>query len=154
MASIPPESEQQDIVVIGQQSAPAGQLTARQLMTLGMFVFGMDTAAYSEFSRRMSWNHATTERHMARAASQYTGPGEDSITLAGTLVPEIAGSFGSLEQLEEMAGTGDAWPLLDGLGRVLGIFRIGNMDLEYRAIMAGGLPRAIGFTLELVRVDG
>ncbi len=119
MASIPPESEPQDIVVIAPQSSPAGQLTARQLMTLGMFIFGMDTAAYSEFSRRMSWNHATTERHMARAATQFTGPGEDSITLSGLLIPEIAGGFGALDQLEQMAGTGDAWPLLDGLGRVL-----------------------------------
>ena len=155
MASTPPADTvaTEDIVVTGQRTAYAGQLSPAQLLTLGMFVFGMDTAAYSELSRRMSWNHSTVERHMARPATQFTGPGEDSIQIAGLIAPEVAGSFGAFDELEAMANTGDAWPLLDGRGFVLGVFQIVALDRTQRTILAGGLPRVVDFTLDLVRVD-
>ena len=123
------------------------------LLTLGMFVFGMDTAAYSDFSRRIGWRHGKTERHGVRAASQFLGPGDDVVTLAGRLVPEIAGRYAALESLIEMADTGEDWPLIDGMGRVLGQFAINQFDQDHVAVMGGGLPRAIDFTLELERKD-
>lgn len=128
-------------------------LSAANLMTLGMFLFGLDQLAYSEMQQRISWRHEKSDRFMARAASQFTGPGDDVITLPGTLVPEVAGSFTALETLIAMADTGDAWPLVDGLGRVLGQYRINSLDRTSRAIMAGGIPRVIDFSIELERVD-
>lgn len=90
---------------------------------------------------------------MARPASQFTGPGEDAITLGGLLVPEIAGRYGALDTLIEMADTGGNWPLVDGTGRVLGNFRIDQLDTTHRMVLAGGIPRAIDFQLRLTRVD-
>lgn len=124
-----------------------------QLLTLGMFVFGMDTMAYSDLQRRITWRHEQSERHLSRPASQYVGPGEDTITLAGHLVPEIAGSYGAIDRLIEMAGTGDHWDLLDGTGRVLGQFLIAGIDQTHVAVMGGGLPRAVDFSIELQRAD-
>ena len=124
-----------------------------QLLTLGMFVFGMDTMAYSDLQRRITWRHEQSERHLSRPASQFVGPGEDTITLAGHLVPEIAGSYSAIDRLIEMAGTGDHWDLLDGTGRVLGQFLIASLDQTHVAIMGGGLPRAVEFSIELQRVD-
>lgn len=123
------------------------------LLSLGMFVFGMDTLAYDELSRRVSWRHPQSDRFMARAASQFAGPGEDSITIGALLVPEIAGSYSSLATLEGMADTGDSWQLLDGLGRVLGSYRIDSLEEAHRDVMAGGIPRAKAVTIELSRVD-
>jgi len=128
-------------------------LSPAHLMSLGMFVFGMDTMAYDQFTRRQGWRHEQSERHMARPASQYVGPGEDRVMLAGTLIPEIAGSYGAFDTLAEMADTGGNWPLMDGVGRVLGHYRIDQIEQTYQAIMAGGLPRAIGFSIDLTRVD-
>ena len=128
-------------------------LSASNLMTLGMFLFGMDQMAYHEMQRRISWRHEKSERFMARAASQFTGPGDDVITLPGTLVPEVAGTFSAIETLIAMANTGDNYPLVDGLGRVLGQYRINSLDQTHRAIMAGGIPRVIDFSIELERVD-
>jgi len=124
-----------------------------QLLTLGMFVFGMDTMAYSDFQRRISWRHEQSERHLARPASQFTGPGEDTVTLAGQLVPEIAGTYGAIERLIEMAGTGDHWDLVDGAGTVLGQYRIVGLDQTHVSIMAGGIPRAVEFSIDLQRAD-
>ncbi|WP_313800967.1 phage tail protein [Sphingobium sp.] len=129
-------------------------LSPANLMTLGMFIFGMDTIPYQDLQRRMNWRHEESERFGQRPASQYAGPGEDIITIAGLVVPEVAGSYASIERLIEMAGTGDNWPLVDGLGRVLGHYRIEAIDIMHRGIMAGGLPRGQDFSMDLKRVDG
>lgn len=127
--------------------------TSRELMTLGMFIFSMDTALYDALSRSREWRHATAERFGARDASQYVGPGGDNITLSGRIVPEIAGRYSALETLASMAATGDTYPLIDGLGRILGHYRIVRLDEDHGVIMAGGTPRNVAFRLELERTD-
>lgn len=129
-------------------------LSPANLMTLGMFIFGMDTIPYQDLQRRMSWRHEDSDRFGQRPAGQFAGPGEDGITIAGLVVPEVAGSYSAIERLVEMADTGDNWPLVDGMGRVLGHYRIDSIDLGHVGIMAGGLPRGQNFTMELRRVDG
>lgn len=124
-----------------------------QLLTLGLFVFGMDTIAYDEFRRRTSWRHAQTERFGARPASQFTGPGDDTVTIGAKLIPEIAGSYSAIDTLRDMADSGDSWLLIDGLGGVIGKFRIDGIDEEHRAIMAGGIPRAKSISIEMTRID-
>ena len=123
------------------------------LLSLGMFVFGLDTLAYSELQRRTDWRHGKSERHGARPVSQYLGPGEDKVSLSGTLVPEIAGTYSSLNRLREMASSGDAWPLVDGGGTVLGNFRIMAIDERQSAHVAGGYARKIDFAIDLDRAD-
>lgn len=123
------------------------------LMTLGMFVFGMDTVPYDDLVRRVSWRHGDSERFQARAASQFLGPGEDSVIINGLIVPEIAGTYSSLDTLRAMGDTGDSWQLLDGLGRVLGQYRLESVEEGHRGIMAGGIPRGKAVSIELKRVD-
>ncbi len=134
MASIPPNS-------------------SRQLMTLGMFVFSIDTALYEALSRSREWRHATSERFGARAAAQFVGPGGDNISLSGRIVPEIAGSYSAIDTLADMAATGDNYPLINGPGRILGHYRIVRLDEDHGVIMAGGIPRNIAFRIELERSD-
>lgn len=132
----------------------ATTLSPAHLMTLGMFVFGMDTVPYQDLQRRMTWRHEQSERFGARPASQFAGPVEDSITIAGLVMPELAGRYSAIETLIEMADTGDHWPLMDGTGRVLGDFRIETIDQSHKGVLAGGIPRGIDFAMELKRVDG
>lgn len=123
------------------------------LMSLGLFAFSLPTLAYDELSRRTSWRHAAGERFGARAANQYVGPGDDSITLSGTLVPELIGTLSSIDILREMGDQGEAWPLVDGTGRVYGSFVISSLDTKQSYIMDNGAPRRTDFTLELGRID-
>lgn len=131
----------------------ASRPTPRELMTLGMFIFGMDSAAYQNLQRSREWHHETSDRHGARPAAQFIGPGPESIQMSGLLVPELGADFASLEVLAQLADTGDTYPLIDGQGRIFGHYRIVRMDEEHLSIMAGGAPRHVGFRLELQRGD-
>lgn len=125
----------------------------RELMTLGMFVFSVDTMLYQSLTRSREWRHATADRFGARAVGQYVGPGNDNIGISGLIVPEIAGRYSALETLADMAATGDSYPLMDGLGRILGHYRIVRIDEDHAVVMGGGLPRQIAFRIELERDD-
>jgi hypothetical protein len=131
----------------------AGLPEGTELMALGMFVFGMQSLPYQEFQRRMSWRHATSERHGERPAAQYVGLGEDNVSLIGVLVPEVAGSFGAIDDLVDMASTGDNWPLLDGAGQIWGSYRIVAIDRKGTSIIAGGIARRTEFAIDLERQD-
>jgi hypothetical protein len=123
------------------------------MMALGMFVFGMHTLAYQEFQRQNAWRHGSTSRIGARPARQYLGPGDETITLPGVLLPEIAGSVLSLDTLRVMADTGKAWPLIEGTGRIYGIYVIEDMSETKTVFFSDGAARRIEFTLKLTRVD-
>jgi len=123
------------------------------MMALGMFVFGMHTLAYQEFQRQNEWRHSSTSRIGVRPARQYTGPGDETITLPGVLLPEIAGSTLSLDTLRVMADTGKAWPLIEGTGRIYGIYVIENMSETRTYFFSDGAARRIEFSIVLKRVD-
>ena len=131
----------------------ASKPTSRELMTLGMFIFGMDSAAYQDLQRSREWRHESTNRHGARPAAQFIGPGPDTVTLAGLMVPELGARFASLETLAAMADAGDTYPLIDGSGRIFGNYRIARLEEQHLSVMAGGAPRHIGFRIELQRGD-
>lgn len=128
-------------------------MTDRKLLTLGMFVFGMNRLNYHELERRTDWKHGKTPRFLARDAGQFLGPGAQTITLTGVLVPEIAGTFGEIERLHEMAGSGEIYPLILGTGKVMGDFRILAVDERWRTLIDNGLPRQMDFAVDLDRAD-
>ncbi|RKU01815.1 oxidoreductase [Burkholderia sp. Nafp2/4-1b] len=123
------------------------------LMSLDQFVFSLTTAPFSELQRRRNWKHARHARVGVRDARQYTGQGDDTITLNGLVAPESIGSIASIARLAEMADTGDAYVLVDGLGNVYGAYLITGLDETQTHHTADGIPRKIAFTLTLERVD-
>lgn len=123
------------------------------LMALGQFVFQLSTLAYHELQRSTDWRHPGNSRVGAREALQYIGPGEDTITLTGTLLPELAGSLDSLRQLRAMADAGDAYALVDGTGRVLGGWVITSLAETGSAFVLGGVARKTDFTVTLKHAD-
>lgn len=123
------------------------------LMSLGLFPFSIDTLAHADLQRRSAWVHATSPRIGQRDATQYVGPGPETISIAGTAYAELSDGRLSLDQMRTMADTGDAWPLVDGAGRIFGAFVIQTLDERHRALFADGTPRAIDFQIELLRVD-
>ncbi|MGK3078844.1 phage tail protein, partial [Pseudomonas aeruginosa] len=94
------------------------------MLSLGMFVFSLHTLAYQEFQRQTEWRHVSSSRIGAQPARQFIGRGDDAITLPGVLLPELAGSALSLDVLRQMADTGSAWPMVEGTGRIYGLWVI------------------------------
>lgn len=123
------------------------------MLALGLFVFGLDTIPYQSFQRSRTWNHASNARVGRRAASQFTGPGDDTITLAGTLYPELTGGKLSLALVSYMADKGKAWPLIEGTGDYYGLFTITSIDETKSYFFQDGSARKIEFSIVLARVD-
>ena len=123
------------------------------LMALGMFVFGLPTLAYQDLQRQTTWRHPSNSRVGSRPARQCVGPGDDTITLSGVLVPELMGRAASLDELRAMADTGAAWALASGAGEIMGAFVIESINTTGTVMMDDGRPRRIEFTLQLARVD-
>ena len=123
------------------------------MMTLGMFVFALDSVPYGELQRKMAWRYGRTERVGAFAAAQFLGPGDDTVSITGAIVPPMAGSYSNLRVLEAIAAQGEAQPLVDTAGVVWGHFTIESIDKKQSYIMQDGIPRKTDFTLELKRVS-
>lgn len=123
------------------------------LMALDQFIFGMETVNFHELQRQTQWKHRNSSRVGARDARQYTGPGDDTITITGVLVPELAGKLSSLQELRKMADAGAAYALVDGAGSVYGAFLIEGISENQSYHDVQGRPRKVEFTLSLTRTD-
>ena len=123
------------------------------MMALGLFVFSLDTAPYSEFQRQVGWRHPGNSRVGRRPSHQFTGPDDETITLSGKLMPELTGGDLTLAVLELMGDTGDAYTLIEGTGRFYGQFVIDSLDTKRTYFFQDGAARACDFTLKLTRVD-
>ena len=91
---------------------------------------------------------------MGRSAKwQYVGAGENQLTLGGLLYPEITGGNLSLGAISTMAYTGLAWPLIDGVGSIYGMYVITGLQETHQEFDRYGKAKKIEFTLSLQRVD-
>lgn len=123
------------------------------MMSYGMFVFGLDTAAYQELQRASTWRQEAQNRVGRRPARQFLGPGDDTITLSGTLLPQFTGGQQNLDELREMAQQGHAWPLIEGHGAYYGMFVVTTLNERKSRFMRDGAAQQIAFDLTLERVD-
>ena len=118
------------------------------MMIFGMFVFSIPTATYQSLQRSTSWRHASNSRVGAAPAYQYLGPGEDTITLDGSIVPEF-GSQLSLTALRLMGNTGKSFPLIAGNGKIYGLWKLDSVDETQTYFFKNGKPRKVEFSLKL-----
>ncbi len=121
------------------------------LMSIGQFVFSLDTLAYQDYQRQTQWRHPSNARVGANPARQFAGKGDDTINLSGQLFPELAGSVLSLDELRKMADTGKAWPLIEGSGKVQGLFVIESLSDGRSLFFKDGTPRQLNFQITLQR---
>lgn len=123
------------------------------MMAFGMFIFSMHSLAYQTLSKQTSWRHASQSRVGARAARQYLGPGDETISLPGWIAPGQIGNRLSLSMLHDMANTGKAYTLVDGLGVFHGVYVIDSINETRSLFNPLGQARKIEFTVELSRID-
>lgn len=123
------------------------------MLALGMFVFMRQTLPHQTLQRDAEYRWPSNSRVGKRDSFQFLGPGEEKITLAGTLYPELTGGKLTMTAIRLMADKGRAWPLLDGTGTIYGMYVINNISETGSLFFADGTPRKIDFTLTLTRVD-
>lgn len=123
------------------------------MMILGMFPFALQTTPYQTSNQSNTWRHVKNDRVGKSPRYQYIGPDEEPITLSGTLYPEISGGDVSLTTLETMAYIGRAWPLIEGTGKIYGMYVIDGLTQNRTEFFQDGKARKIDFTLSLKKVS-
>lgn len=85
-------------------------------------------------------------------AYQFTGRGEDTISLDGSIVPEF-GSQMSITALRVMGDTGKAFPLISGAGKVFGLYHIDDLQETQTIFFPDGTPKKIEFSLKMTQAQ-
>ena len=129
------------------------------MMILGPIRFAVDQSAYHKLTRNSSYNWASTPqpghpllKHLGLggAARQYNGPGDDSLSISGTLYPQYNGGPLQLSLMRLSAGIGIPWPLLSS-SRVVGFWIIESISDDRSEFFDNGEARKIDFSLSLKR---
>lgn len=124
------------------------------MMALGAFRFSLSTAAYQTLERTSSWRWESVDRIGVRPARQYVGPGDDNVSMDGTIYPSFAGGLGQVEAMRAEANRGVYLLLVDGTGRVWGDFCITEVSETHTVFFSNGQPRKIDFRLSLASYGG
>ncbi|QHM72470.1 phage tail protein [Mixta intestinalis] len=123
------------------------------LMIYGMLPFIQQTLPYSTMTRSNAYRWVDNVRVGERAASQFLGPGDETIKISGELRPPLIGGTASLTTLKLMADNGRAWPLISGNGLIYGMYVIQSINSTYSELYSDGSARKISFDMTLKRVD-
>jgi phage protein U len=83
-------------------------------------------------------------------AQQAVGLGEEKITLKGAIFPGHKGGIKQLSTLRSIGRNLQPLNLVTGYGEVLGNWCLVNIEEEQSHLLAGGIPRKQGFSLEFV----
>ena len=124
------------------------------ILSLGQFVFSVDTLTFNELQRSRSWSFASNDIAQGRSQYQFTGVGEETISIPFLIYQEHGfGNRQSVDDLAEMADTGAGYVLIDGSGYIYGVFAIDSIDDNRSFLTINGVPRKVDGTLKLTRVD-
>jgi phage protein U len=119
------------------------------LIALGPFRFSLSGAAYDDLSRSSKWDWPAVDRVGSMPALQFTGPQNDSITLNGRIIPGHTGGIEQLARMRALADLGLPMPLIDGTGRVHGLWVIESVDDTGTRHFKDGYPRMVTFAVGL-----
>ncbi|WP_409261145.1 phage tail protein [Pseudomonas putida] len=115
------------------------------------FYFNLDTAAFDELSRKTAYRWASQERLSRDIAQQAVGQGEDRLTIKGAVMPAFKAGIRQLDALRTIARELKPLMLTTGYGAVLGSWCLASIDEDQSALLAGGIPRKQGFSLEFTK---
>jgi len=130
------------------------------MMMLGPIRFAINQATYQQLQRTTQYNWAsqTPLGHpklkylgLGGPARQYMGPGDDSISIQGTIYPQFNGGPLQLTLMRLAAGVGVALPLITGKGLVMGRWIIESVEETGSEFFDNGAARKIEFSLSLKR---
>ncbi|KXG81674.1 phage tail protein [Pseudomonas mosselii] len=114
------------------------------------YYFNLDTAAFDQLRRQTRFRWAGQERLSRASAQQAVSLGEESINIRGAIFPGFKGGLGQLQTLRSIGRQLLPLSLTTGYGEVLGTWCLTSIEEEQSVLLAGGIPRKQGFSLEFV----
>lgn len=122
------------------------------LAVLDDFVFDLHAdAPFDSAQRQTAQRIAANQRLGFAPAHQYVGPGDETITLSGSLMPELSHGPLSIQRLRDMAEAGKSYVLIDGRGNYQGEWIIESVNEDRSEFIGDGQARRINFSLALRR---
>ena len=124
-------------------------MAERSMMALGDFRFEVGTAAYQQLTRSQSYRWEKQDRIGRLPAMQFTGADLQAVDIKGVIYPAFRGGLGQVQAMRDMAGKGEPLDLVDGTGKVWGLYVILDVAEDQSVFLDDGRPRKIDFTLKL-----
>lgn len=124
-------------------------MTTEVMLTLGTYQFEMTTAAHDSLQRSKAYRWVTQQRLGREPASQFVGPGVETISLKGKIYPHFHGGLGQIDKMREEADAGEPLSLVNGRGVNMGQWCIKSIGDTEKKFIGPGLPRCIDFSLTL-----
>ncbi|MHA7113734.1 phage tail protein [Pseudomonas promysalinigenes] len=114
------------------------------------YYFNLDTTAFDQLRRQTQFRWAAQERLSRQSAQQAVSLGDESISIRGAIFPGFKGGLGQLQALRSIGRQLLPLSLTTGYGEVLGTWCLTRIEEEQGALLAGGIPRKQGFSLEFI----
>lgn len=89
----------------------------------------------------------------AAPAKEFTGDGEDDITLSGELLPSKIGGLDELETLHQMRKAGTQFPLMRGDGFRYGWYAITKISEQHKDLGRDGVGFTVRTTISMTRAE-
>ena len=120
------------------------------MLMLGPVMFSTDGTSFEAISRTWSFSWPAQKLAGYNPQPQYTGPGEQTLTITGTVLPGRYGSETTIDTIAGMGRLGYALPMVAGTGEVLGSWAIRSVNKNGGNYASNGGARKVEFTLTLV----
>jgi len=119
-----------------------------QQMALGGFVFGLSSGfPYETLDRKTTGGWVSLDIISSKPRSHQTGQGLEEIRLNGKA--QWAEGMARLDELRAMANARVPYVLIDGVGRVLGRWRIDGVNEGQKRVLDDGTTTLLEWSLEL-----
>lgn len=120
----------------------------KQQMALGSFIFGLSrNFAYSTLQRKSDGGWMNIDIMTSKPKSSQTGQGLQVLSIGGKSMYALA--MDRLDELRALQALRVPLPLVDGIGRNWGLWRISNLTENQSLIIDDGTAMVIDWTIEL-----
>ena len=119
-----------------------------QQMALGEFIFGLTSNfPYETLDRKTSGGWVSLDIISSKPKSHNTGQGLETLRLTGKA--QWSEGMAKLDELRAMADARKPYPLVDGVGRVWGRWRIDDVSENQKRVLDDGTATLLEWSLEL-----
>ena len=120
----------------------------KQQMALGSFILGLSrNFAYSTLARKSDGGWSDIQILTSKPKSSQTGQKAETLTISGTSMYAVA--MDRLDELRALQAQRIPLPLIDGIGRNWGLWRINNIQETQSQIIDDGTAMVVDWVIEL-----
>jgi phage protein U len=124
----------------------------KQQMALGSFIFGLSRQfAYHSLLRKSDGGWTEIQILTSKPKSSQTGQKTETLTITGKSMYAVA--MDRLDELRALQALRIPLPLIDGIGRNWGLWRINNVQETQTQIIDDGTAMVVDWVIELAEFN-